>query len=60
MDYAKAHDYSKAGAEPSINEMIDDPIMKLLMKSDGVSLGALLPLIEGVSDKVVRMQSPAA
>lgn len=60
MDFAKVSDYSKAGAEPSIHEMIDDPIMKLLMKSDGVSLGALLPLIEEVSDKVVRVQSPAA
>lgn len=44
-------DYSKAGQEPMINELIDDPIIKLLMKSDGVSLGALLPLIEGVMDK---------
>lgn len=44
-------DYSKAGQEPLINELIEDPIVKLLMKSDGVSLGALLPLIEGVMDK---------
>lgn len=53
-------DYSKAGKEPSIHEMIEDPIMKLLMKSDGVSLGALLPLIEGVSDRVMRVETPAA
>lgn len=39
-------DYSKSGIEPTIAEVIDDPIIKLVMKSDGVSLGALLPLIE--------------
>lgn len=53
-------DYSKAGKEPPINEMMEDPIMKLLMKSDGVSLGALLPLIEGVSDKVGLRKQPNA
>lgn len=53
-------DYSKAGKEPSISEMIEDPIVKLLMKSDGISLGALLPLIEEASDKMSKMERPAA
>lgn len=52
-------DYSKSGVEPHISEMIDDPIMKLLMKSDGISLGALLPLIEEVSGKMSRQVSAA-
>lgn len=47
-------DYTRRGEEPHIAEMMDDPIMKLLMKSDGVSIGALLPLIEEVSDKVAK------
>ena len=53
-------DYTRRGEEPRITDMMDDPIMKLLMKSDGVSIGALLPLIEEVSDKVQREQQPSA
>lgn len=48
------NDYTRRGEEPGLHEMMDDPIIKLLMKSDGVSIGALLPLIEEVSDKVGR------
>lgn len=55
------HDYTRRGEEPGIPEMMDDPIVKLLMKSDGVSIGALLPLIEEVSDKVGKEeQRPSA
>lgn len=53
-------DFTRRGEEPQIAEMMEDPIMKLLMKSDGVSIGALLPLIEEVSDKVQREQPSAA
>lgn len=53
-------DYTRRGEEPKINDMMADPIVKLLMKSDGVSLGALLPLIEEVSDKVQKEQQPSA
>lgn len=52
-------DYTRRGEEPPISDMMEDPIMKLLMKSDGVSIGALLPLIEAVSDKV-QERIPAA
>ncbi|MCH2546441.1 MAG: hypothetical protein MK052_02365 [Alphaproteobacteria bacterium] len=52
-------DYTRRGEEPEIKDMIDDPIMKLLMKSDGVSIGALLPLIEEVSDKVQEKSTAA-
>lgn len=44
--------YKKSGTEPPLDELMDDPIIRLVMKSDGVSLGALLPLIEEVSGKV--------
>lgn len=55
------NDYTQRGEEPGIPEMMDDPIIKLLMKSDGVSIGALLPLIEEVSDKVGKEeQRPSA
>lgn len=53
-------DFTRRGEEPQIAEMMEDPIMKLLMKSDGVSIGALLPLIEEVSDKVQQEQPSAA
>jgi hypothetical protein len=53
-------DFTRRGEEPQIAEMMEDPIMKLLMKSDGVSIGALLPLIEEVSDKVQKEQPSAA
>lgn len=53
-------DFTRRGEEPQIAEMMEDPIMKLLMKSDGVSIGALLPLIEEVSDKVHKEQPSAA
>lgn len=52
-------DYTRRGEEPHIAEMMDDPIVKLLMKSDGVSVGALLPLIEQVSGKVQENYSAA-
>lgn len=52
-------DYTRRGEEPQIDDMMEDPIMKLLMKSDGVSIGALLPLIEEVSDKVQEKISAA-
>lgn len=52
-------EYTRRGEEPQIADMMDDPIMKLLMKSDGVSIGALLPLIEQVSDKVQERSSAA-
>ena len=52
-------DYTRRGEEPQIKDMMDDPIMKLLMKSDGVSVGALLPLIEEVSGRVQEKSSAA-
>lgn len=52
-------DYTRRGEEPHIQDMMDDPIMKLLMKSDGVSMGALLPLLEEVSGRVQERSSAA-
>lgn len=59
MTEAITLNYTRRGEEPHIADMMDDPIMKLLMKSDGVSIGALLPLIEQVSDKVQEKSSAA-
>lgn len=52
-------DYTRRGEEPQIRDMMEDPIMKLLMKSDGVSIGSLLPLIEEVSGRVQENSSAA-
>lgn len=47
-----AEDYSVSGKEPELQEVMSDPIVRMLMKSDGVSEGALRPLIKEVSAKV--------
>ena len=51
--------YTSKGEEPKLSEVMDDPIIRLIMKSDGVSLGALLPLIEEISLKVAKQESAA-
>lgn len=44
--------YVKAGEEPELQEMMDDPIIRLVMKSDGVSMGALQPLLQETREKM--------
>lgn len=60
MTLDRNRDYTRRGEEPQLHEVMDDPIVKLLMKSDGVSIGALLPLIEEVSDKMQAEERPSA
>ena len=38
--------------EPSIYELLDDPIAQLLMQRDGVERHALDPMLQEVADKV--------
>lgn len=37
--------------EPQLKDLIDDPIVKLLMKRDGVKQEVLMPLILGILDE---------
>lgn len=38
-------DYSVSGTEPPLREVMDDPIVKMLMKRDGVSADVLAETI---------------
>lgn len=42
--------YEKAKIEPSIQEILDDPIIKMLMKTDGVEERDILPLTTDEAD----------
>jgi hypothetical protein len=39
-------DYMTSGVEPSLEDLIHDPMIKQLMESDGVEEAKLLPLLE--------------
>ena len=41
--------YEKSGIEPNLDELMEDPIVQLLMESDGVSMSTLMPLIAEIS-----------
>ena len=38
--------YATASLEPELNEVLDDPIIRLIMEKDGVARDALLPLLD--------------
>jgi hypothetical protein len=38
--------YARAGAEPALNEMLDEPIVRLVMERDGVARREVRELIE--------------
>lgn len=51
-------DYISPGIEPTLEELMEDPIVQLLMESDGVSIQTLMPLIAEVSGHVqLRMSA---
>jgi hypothetical protein len=41
-----------AGYEPSLAEMMEDPVVRSLMHSDHVEANALMPLLETVSHHI--------
>lgn len=45
--------WAPAGREPSILPLLDDEIVRLLMRSDAVSLSEVLRLIEHLKDKML-------
>ncbi len=44
--------YDVSGIEPPLEEVVSDPIIQLLMQSDGVSPASLLPLMETIGAKI--------
>jgi hypothetical protein len=41
-----AHDYRQAGAEPSLQEILVDPIVHLVMRSDRIAMADLIRALE--------------
>jgi hypothetical protein len=52
--------YAVAGIEPALSEVLDDPIVHLLMARDGVTRGNLELLIEWVRQNRLAVQSVAS
>ncbi len=52
--------YAVAGVEPPLSEVLDDPIVHLLMARDGVTRGNLELLIEWVRRNRLAVQSIAS
>ena len=49
----------KLDGEPSIQELIDDPIMRAMMERDGVELTALVELIDDVKSRLEQRSTRA-
>ena len=57
---APMKNYMVAGNEPALSEVLDDPIVHLLMARDGVTRGNLELLIEWVRQNRFAVQSVAS
>jgi hypothetical protein len=44
--------------EPSLDDLLDEPIIRLVAQSDGVSLDALKALFETVREWLTRVSAP--
>ncbi len=53
---APMKNYAVAGIEPALSEVLDDPIVHLLMARDGVTRGDLELLIEWVRQNRLTVQ----
>ena len=51
-------DYPVSGIEPTLSEVLDDPSIRLLMASDGVTRGDLELLIQSMRRTRLAGQSP--
>ena len=51
-------DYAVSGIEPTLGEALDDPRIRLLMASDGVTRGDLELLIQSIRHTRLAGQSP--
>jgi hypothetical protein len=47
-----AHDYRQAGAEPSLQEVLVDPIVHLVMRSDRIAMADLIRALEEARDRL--------
>ncbi len=43
-------DYAQARQEPSLDEILSDPIVRMLMAMDGVEEADIMPLLHGLTD----------
>ena len=57
---APMKNYAVAGIEPALSEVLDDPIVHLLMARDGVTRGDLELLIEWVRQNRLAVQPVAS
>ena len=46
--------------EPEIDDMMEDPIIKLVMKRDGVTPQFLMPLLRQAAERIQDVQEVAA
>lgn len=47
------YDYAQARHEPPIEEVLRDPIIRLLMAFDGVEEDDILPMVDAVSSETI-------
>lgn len=47
-------DWRKAGIEPSLRELMNDPIMRLLLRRDGLTYAEVWEFLEGTRDRLAR------
>ncbi|HXQ50589.1 MAG TPA: hypothetical protein VN802_05805 [Stellaceae bacterium] len=52
--------WGKAGIEPDLAEMLADPVVRLVMRRDGVSLDELLAVVADARGKLWRHLCPCA
>lgn len=43
--------YARAGAEPTLDEVLEDPIVRLVMRRDGVARRDVRQLVEHVRER---------
>lgn len=46
--------WEKAGIEPSLRELMNDPIMHLLLRRDGQTSAGVWEFLEGTRDRLAR------
>ena len=51
----EAQPWSKPGIEPTLSEMLADPLVQALMRRDGVSRSALESVIAQVQDRLASL-----
>ncbi len=50
------HDFTRSGAEPSLTEVLGDPLVQLIMQRDGVKEADLRRLIDAARRRLTAAQ----